>query len=147
MRWKRNNAFFQKLENENITEIYSYGFSFSDVDMIYIKKICSDVDTDNVIWYLNDYGLDDTKKSRIEEKIYVKNGGTLYITAKNHISERYPVIRHGKMRVKKNLIRIPRRKASEHRQPERALLKNLCLPVTHERKGEADLSNGKMVHS
>lgn len=67
---KKNNVFFQKLANKNITEIYSYGFSFSDVDMIYIKKICSDVDTDNVIWYLNDFGLDDAKKSQIEEKIY-----------------------------------------------------------------------------
>ena len=28
------------------------------------------MDTDNVIWYLNDFGLDDAKKSQIEEKIY-----------------------------------------------------------------------------
>lgn len=38
--------------------------------MIYIKKICSDVDTANVIWYLNNFRLEDTKNSQIEEKIY-----------------------------------------------------------------------------
>ena len=66
----KNRAFFQQLANENITEIYSYGFSFSGVDMIYIEAICSYLNTDNVCWYFNDFGLDNTKKCELEEKIY-----------------------------------------------------------------------------
>lgn len=67
--YKKNKEFFQKIGKGKITEIYSYGFSFSDVDMFYIKKICSDMDTENVIWYQNDYGLDKRKKERIEKKL------------------------------------------------------------------------------
>ncbi|MGF2144416.1 bacteriophage abortive infection AbiH family protein [Vagococcus fluvialis] len=51
-----NYIFFENLEN-NITDIYTYGFSFSDVDGIYIKEILKRMDTKNVVWYLQSYDL------------------------------------------------------------------------------------------
>lgn len=45
--------FFNNMHD--IKKIYSYGFSFSDVDLIYIREICKKSNMKNVIWYLNDY--------------------------------------------------------------------------------------------
>lgn len=59
---EKNIYFFEKLENE-VSEIYSYGFSFADVDMIYIKEICSRLNTENIIWYFNDYDYDEKGES------------------------------------------------------------------------------------
>ncbi|HEY4566683.1 MAG TPA: bacteriophage abortive infection AbiH family protein [Savagea sp.] len=47
--------FFDILSVSNIKEIYSYGFSFSEVDMLYMKEICEQVDTQNTVWYFNDF--------------------------------------------------------------------------------------------
>ncbi|OQD35991.1 bacteriophage abortive infection AbiH family protein [Bacillus toyonensis] len=38
-----------------IENIYSYGFSFSNVDLPYIKEICNKLDTINITWFLHDY--------------------------------------------------------------------------------------------
>ncbi|MCU4844737.1 bacteriophage abortive infection AbiH family protein [Bacillus thuringiensis] len=38
-----------------IEKIYSYGFSFSNVDLPYIKEICNKLDTINITWFLHDY--------------------------------------------------------------------------------------------
>lgn len=48
-----NIYFFNTLNG--INKIYSYGFSFSDVDMIYIREICTRVPTNNVTWYLSNF--------------------------------------------------------------------------------------------
>ncbi len=50
-----------------VDEIYSYGFSFSDVDLVYIKEICSTSSTENIVWYINNY--DSTKFDIFKEKI------------------------------------------------------------------------------
>lgn len=50
-----------------VDEIYSYGFSFSDVDMVYIKEICSLSPTENIVWYIHDY--DSSKFDAFKEKI------------------------------------------------------------------------------
>lgn len=55
----------------NITDIYSYGFSFSKVDLPYVKKICDSVDTDKVTWYLNDYD-ELERRNEIQEVIEKK---------------------------------------------------------------------------
>lgn len=47
--------FFERLSVSDIKEIYSYGFSFSEVDMLYVKEICEQVDTQNTVWYFNDF--------------------------------------------------------------------------------------------
>ena len=38
-----------------IEKIYSYGFSFSNVDLPYIKEVCNQLDTINITWFLYDY--------------------------------------------------------------------------------------------
>ena len=50
-----NLDYFKELGNKHITEIYSYGFSFSEVDLPYIKKICEEIDTINIVWYMHTY--------------------------------------------------------------------------------------------
>jgi len=59
--------FFDTL-SPSVEKIYSYGFSFSKVDEVYIKDICYKLETSNTIWYLNDYD-NPTKLKQYEEKI------------------------------------------------------------------------------
>lgn len=61
----QNKALFKALGA--VDEIYSYGFSFSDVDLVYIKEICSTSPTENIVWYINDY--DSAKFDVFKEKI------------------------------------------------------------------------------
>ena len=62
-----NQLFFEKLTD--INNIYTYGFSFGDVDMPYIEKICQSIrNTTDVRWYFNSFGIDTTRTS-YEEKI------------------------------------------------------------------------------
>ncbi|WP_339262793.1 bacteriophage abortive infection AbiH family protein [Lysinibacillus sp. FSL K6-3209] len=48
----QSKEFFEGVSD--IDKIYSHGFSFSNVDLPYIKEICSKQNTTNVTWYLND---------------------------------------------------------------------------------------------
>lgn len=57
-----NRPFFNGLADTEIHEIYSYGFSFSDVDTIYLTEICKKVDTSKVIWYFHDYDKSNIKQ-------------------------------------------------------------------------------------
>ena len=52
----QNKELFIKLGK--VDKIYSYGFSFSDVDMAYIRELCNMSKTENIVWYFNDYDKD-----------------------------------------------------------------------------------------
>lgn len=54
---ENNIEFFEDLEEADIKEIYSYGFSFGEVDNIYLEEICARINTENAIWYFNDYDV------------------------------------------------------------------------------------------
>lgn len=54
--------FFDKVEDCTIDKIYSYGFSFGEVDRIYIKEICKKIDTKTVTWYLNAFDKKDVRE-------------------------------------------------------------------------------------
>ncbi|MCY9002112.1 bacteriophage abortive infection AbiH family protein [Bacillus spizizenii] len=61
--------FFELLPND-IEKVYSYGFSFSDVDLPYIKELCKRLDTKNITWFLNDFNYEETGelfKNKIKE--------------------------------------------------------------------------------
>lgn len=62
-----NIYFFRDLKK--IEEIYSYGFSFSDVDMFYINEIKKRINK-KAIWYINEYDWD--RKHEIVEKLGFK---------------------------------------------------------------------------
>lgn len=47
---KESNYFFAKLSS--VKSIYSYGFSFSKVDLPYIREICKNCNTKECTWYL-----------------------------------------------------------------------------------------------
>ncbi|MDL4840350.1 bacteriophage abortive infection AbiH family protein [Aquibacillus rhizosphaerae] len=49
--------FFENLADADITNIYSYGFSFNEVDAIYLEEICKRINTVNVIWHFNDFDI------------------------------------------------------------------------------------------
>ena len=42
----------------DVTKIYSYGFSYGNVDLPYIVEICRHIDTHNATWYFNDFSSD-----------------------------------------------------------------------------------------
>ncbi|ERJ12737.1 bacteriophage abortive infection AbiH family protein [Haloplasma contractile] len=62
-----NIIYFRNLLRD-INEIYSFGFSFSNVDLIYIKEICECVDTSRIKWYLNDFD-DISMRTNFKNKI------------------------------------------------------------------------------
>ncbi|HDW8007356.1 bacteriophage abortive infection AbiH family protein [Bacillus cereus] len=67
---KFSKLFFDELLS--IKNIYSYGFSFSEVDLPYIKEIIKKLNTENVTWYLSGY---DYKETREEYKKVIRACG------------------------------------------------------------------------
>lgn len=63
--------FFETITDE-LTEIYSFGFSFGDVDLVYMKEIMSRCDSRNITWYLNGY---DPKTRRDHFEKLIKSCG------------------------------------------------------------------------
>lgn len=61
----QNKALFKVFAS--VDEIYTHGFSFSDVDLVYIKEICSISSTQNIVWYINYY--DSVKFDEFKQKI------------------------------------------------------------------------------
>ena len=62
---KKYHSFFKNL-NCTIDKVYSYGFSYSKVDSIYIKKIIEKI-SPNAIWYFTSYESQDTEALRIKK--------------------------------------------------------------------------------
>lgn len=56
--------FFEKLSH--IKKVFSFGFSYNDIDLFYIKRIIEQAQ-DNVQWYLDDY--DEQKNKYFERQI------------------------------------------------------------------------------
>jgi hypothetical protein len=65
--------FFKMIETGNIQTVYSYGFSFSSVDLPYVKEICKHLSSD-VDWLFNDYGMNDTiaKYNKVGQVVHEK---------------------------------------------------------------------------
>lgn len=59
---EQHKGFFDSIDSK-VDKVYSFGFSFSEVDAIYIEQICSRLTNPNTVWYLNDY---DDKNKRCE---------------------------------------------------------------------------------
>ena len=62
-----NETFLNNLKTINFCSIYSFGFSFSDIDLIYIEYLCKNINTRNIVWYLHRY--DEKNHNLIKEKI------------------------------------------------------------------------------
>jgi hypothetical protein len=66
-----NQLFFDNIIN--VCNIYSYGFSFGEVDMPYIEKILKCIqNSDDVTWYLNDFG---SQEDRITYQDIIRKAG------------------------------------------------------------------------
>jgi len=56
----KNSTFFKSLND--VCDVFSYGFSFNDIDMPYISRICESIgNTSKTIWYLNDFNYQEHK--------------------------------------------------------------------------------------
>ena len=88
--WERNKEYFDSLSTD-IQEIYSYGFSFSSVDMIYIFAICHSLDTSKITWYLSDFSSPEqieTYKNRVISNGFQGDFSTFHINnSKPNIKE------------------------------------------------------------
>lgn len=63
-----NNLYFwQRILNSNINKVYSYGFSYGDVDLAYIRHIVRILKDKHITWYLHDYSEIDN--SEFEKKL------------------------------------------------------------------------------
>lgn len=63
---------------KDVKKIYSSGFSFSDVDMVYIQELCNYINPSTVAWYFNAYDTENNPKylEKIQElgfKINMEN--------------------------------------------------------------------------
>jgi hypothetical protein len=67
---EKQRSFFDNLAD--VRNIYSYGFSFGDVDMPYIEKILQSIQNDDVTWHLNDYGK---QEDRMIYQDAIRNAG------------------------------------------------------------------------
>lgn len=57
-----NLALYYSFLDKDITDIYSYGFSFSDVDLPYIRDICKAIDTSKIVWHLSDFDSNEKRE-------------------------------------------------------------------------------------
>lgn len=55
---KAHDAFFKALQRDDISDVYSIGFSYSDVDMIYIQAIIKCLSGKKVTWHCHDHNGD-----------------------------------------------------------------------------------------
>lgn len=62
----RHRDFFNKV-NTDVQTIHSFGFSFSDVDMIYIEEIANRVDKNRAIWYLNNHDANEKPDLKVKD--------------------------------------------------------------------------------
>lgn len=58
-------AFFQDISNV-VNEIYSFGFSFSKVDEVYVQEICRRMSTAHVTWFLHERNNNDDESSKYQ---------------------------------------------------------------------------------
>jgi len=56
---EQNRTFFDSVAN--IDNVYSIGFSYNDVDLVYIKEICRQLDAKPYVWTFHDYAGDRPK--------------------------------------------------------------------------------------
>ena len=61
----KHKKFFKEL-NEDITKVYSYGFSYGKADAIYIKRIIQSISS-NAVWYFTTYETQDKEALRIKK--------------------------------------------------------------------------------
>ncbi|HEX2946411.1 MAG TPA: bacteriophage abortive infection AbiH family protein [Clostridia bacterium] len=57
---RSNKAFFKKLSD--ISNVYSVGFSYNDIDLIYICEICNAINDSISNWIINNYNITDEKE-------------------------------------------------------------------------------------
>ena len=57
----KHSSVFDKINNQ-LEDIHSFGFSFSDVDLYYIEKISERIDLSKVTWFINSFDYKERRK-------------------------------------------------------------------------------------
>lgn len=70
----KHKCFFDRLKVSNIHHVYSYGFSYSDVDADYIKDIIKVLDNSKVTWHFDNYDINKNKEYQKEVRKYGYTG-------------------------------------------------------------------------
>lgn len=80
----QHSEFFNRVCNTHIEKIYSFGFSFSEVDMPYIINLCKLMDTKRMSWGLHSFNSVKERQS-FEQKLRESGfrGGSLNIPQSN----------------------------------------------------------------
>lgn len=84
--FSRHIDFFNTVAKSQITDIYSYGFSFSTPDLLYITKLCELCDTSKMIWHLSDF---DSEQKKCEYRQIITGCGF-----KGTFGEHMPIIKY-----------------------------------------------------
>ncbi|OAO24891.1 AbiH family protein [Mammaliicoccus lentus] len=70
--YKDNQSWFEKLFDKNIESIYFYGFSFADIDLIYIKGILNNID-ENKLENIYLYNYEGQNENEYEQQENILN--------------------------------------------------------------------------
>ncbi|MSS11291.1 hypothetical protein FYJ38_21980 [Clostridium sp. WB02_MRS01] len=62
--FKNHRLFFDKIQQNKVKDVYSWGFSFSDVDLYYIKQISLILNKEHAKWHLHNFCISDCDKFR-----------------------------------------------------------------------------------
>lgn len=67
--FKNHKLFFDRIRENHIQNVYSWGFSFSDPDLYYIQKISSMLNEEHAVWHLHEFRVTDCKmyKEKLRE--------------------------------------------------------------------------------
>ncbi|SDL82134.1 Bacteriophage abortive infection AbiH [Sarcina sp. DSM 11001] len=89
-----------------VTDIYSYGFSFADVDLPYITLICNSIDTKLIKWHLLDFDSKEQRKKyadKIQQCGFKGSFSTYHVetgTSKKKKKKSSPCIEYKKAKIK-----------------------------------------------
>lgn len=61
LRGKQMQGLLKKIKSERIDKVFTYGFSYSDVDLPYIEEICKCLSRETV-WYFHDYSSEEDRR-------------------------------------------------------------------------------------
>lgn len=64
---EKHKGFFNEI-NSRVDGVYSFGFSFSEVDTVYIEHICSRLTNPKIVWFFNDFD-DEVKRDKYKDTL------------------------------------------------------------------------------
>ena len=67
----KHSSFFDRI-GDDLVDIHSFGFGFSDVDLYYVRRIAEKIKNKSVVWYINKYDDEMRNKKSYEGQQFKK---------------------------------------------------------------------------